>query len=110
MGNRLALGTERTKLVCGDDQSVISFRICWPRSSKTSKSSVRSSRSRRKYIFFNLGESTIKRAKRYIHVVSSSGYLFWPQHSLDAKGFGKSTKVIDPKVRKCYKLVQIVVY
>jgi len=59
VGNRLALGTERTKLVCGDDQSVISFRICWPRSSKTSKSSVRSTRSRRKYTFLNLGESTI---------------------------------------------------
>ena len=43
--NRLALGTERTRLVWGDDQSVLSLRICWSRSSKTSKSSVRSSRS-----------------------------------------------------------------
>ena len=56
--NRLALGTERTRLVWGDDPSVVSFRICWPRSSKGSKSSVPSSRSRRKYTFFNLGEST----------------------------------------------------
>ena len=58
-GNRLALSTERTRLVWGDDQSVLSLRVCWPKSSKTSKSSVRSSRSRRKYTFFNLGESTI---------------------------------------------------
>jgi len=56
--NRLARGTKRTRLVWGDDQSVISFRICWPRGSKTSKSSVRSSRSGSKYTFFNLGEST----------------------------------------------------
>jgi len=57
--NRLALSTERTRLVWGDDQSVLSLRVCWPKSSKTSKSSVRSSRSRRKYTIFNLGESTI---------------------------------------------------
>ena len=56
--NRLVLGTERTRLVWGDDQSVVSFHICWPRSSNASKSSVRSSRSRSKYTFFNLGEST----------------------------------------------------
>ena len=56
--NRLALGTERTRLLWGDDPSVVSFRICWPRRSKASKSSARSSRSRRKYTFFNLGEST----------------------------------------------------
>jgi len=56
--NRLALGTERTRLLWGDDPSVVSFRICWPRRSKASKSSARSSWSRRKYTFFNLGEST----------------------------------------------------
>ena len=56
--NRLALGTEHTRVVWGDDQSVLSFCVCWLKRSKTSKSSVRSSRSRRKYTFFNLGGST----------------------------------------------------
>ena len=64
--NRLALGTERTRLVWGDDQSVLSLRVCWPKSSKSSKSSVRSSRSRRNVHIFQFGRINNKRAKRYM--------------------------------------------
>jgi len=64
--NRLALGTESTRLVWGDDQSVIYFRICWPRSSKTWNRQCGQVGHASKCTFFQFGTINKKRAKRYM--------------------------------------------
>jgi len=53
--NKLSLATERIRLVCDDGRSALLSRRCWLKSSKTSRSSVRSSRFCRMYTFLSLG-------------------------------------------------------